>query len=148
MVQFTDGQLAISEAHHGAVLTLGEGSDQKHARHFYEGGGDYALIKTDSGNVYGIGDGVIVNYNTGDTCEFGIDDEVYIQIGVRTGFPKLNNGRGWVTTPIEEVLLQHGIAAKPFNGAAQLGEENPFHGLKDRIRIIQQQRQMGPSRGL
>ena len=59
IIQYEDGETALGFRTEGDSLTLGMGSQLKHGRDFY--GGDVAVIRTESGNRYGIGYGLVMS---------------------------------------------------------------------------------------
>lgn len=62
LIGFNDGGTALQWNIPGDVLEMGPGSKAKYLR--FVGSHDLALLKTKSGNVYGMGHGLIINANT------------------------------------------------------------------------------------
>jgi uncharacterized protein YbaR (Trm112 family) len=64
IVQFKEGELALSFEGEG-FIPLGPNSKFKYTKSFGPEGNDFVILRTKSGNAYGVGGGVIMNHRDG-----------------------------------------------------------------------------------
>lgn len=119
-VQFPDGELSLRFREPGDKLVLGMGSTHKYARDFY--GSGMALIRTKSGNTYGLAGGYVFNAREGGAWHLP-DDDIEVTIGEPCTIPGVGS-----TSDVEGVLLRYKVGMDN-TGAAQL-EQNPWPGLE------------------
>jgi hypothetical protein len=130
VVQFNDGEMALEFRTKGDKTPLGFGSIHKYASNFLFGV-DMAIIKTRSGNTYGIARGLVVNKNANGA--YDLQDET---IDVTVGEPCVIPGVG-TTTDVESVMLRYKVSAPGDSFADhQVDAPSPFKALEAQVEAI------------
>jgi hypothetical protein len=129
VVQFNDGEMALGFRTPGDRLTLGEDSMHKYARNFDFS--DMAIIKTRSGNTYGLAQGLVINKNRQTASELPAET-----IDVTIGEPCVMPGVG-TTTEVESVMLRYKTGAPGSSFADhQVDTPSPFRALEGQAGVI------------
>jgi hypothetical protein len=129
VVQFNDGEMALGFRTPGDQLSLGEDSKHKYARNFDFS--DMAIIKTRSGNTYGLAQGLVINKDRQVVVELPADT-----IDVTIGEPCVIPGVG-TTTEVESVLLRYktGMPGDSF-ADHQVDAPSPFKALEEQVAVL------------
>jgi hypothetical protein len=134
-ILFSDGQLAIGYRTPGDTLSLGPDSVQKYARRLHADGA--AIVRTVTGNEYGINGGKILNGREqalmdlpNEPLEVTIGDSLSLP-GVRTSAVESVLLKGMVYAPGAEVPADHRVE-----------EPNPFTVLSERINELSSTQQI------
>lgn len=135
MVQYNDGEVALGFRTPGDVLVLGYDSKFKYARALHSGGsGDMAIVRTKSGNAYGIGQGIVINARK--RKAYRLPDKL----------PEIEIGKSWLipgvqqTSDIEEVQFRYKTAPEGY-GEVQVDRPSPFPALQAQIELAKEQMQ-------
>ncbi len=99
IIGFNDGGTAIRWNQPGDVLVTGYDAKNKYLSHI--GNHDLAIIKTKSGNTYGMGRGIVINAGTRQPFE-APDEFPDITIGAPLEIPGVGN-----TSDIESVTVEY-----------------------------------------
>lgn len=127
-VQYPDGGVAFEFANAGDTVTLGRESHYSYAQHFVTSQpASVAIVTTESGNRYGVGAGLIVNYDKGAAME--ISDIPEITVGRPWQLP------GYSSTPVESVQIDWKRGTN-YPGARQEHAPNPFPSLRTKLMEI------------
>lgn len=122
-VQYNDGEVALAFRTPGDVLHLGYDSTFKYARHVHTVGGDVVIVRTKSGNAYGIGNGIVVNNNL--RRAYRLPDELPdITVGQQWDIPGV--GR---TSDVVDVQFRYKTAPEGY-GEVQVDTPSPFPALR------------------
>lgn len=129
IVQFSDGEMALGFRTPGDELTLGHNSKHKYARSFDTI--DMAIIKTKSGNTYGIAQGLVVNKDRQRAYELP-EDTIDVTIGEPCVIPGVGS-----TTNVESVMLRYKVATPGSEIAdQQVDEPSPFKVLEAQVETV------------
>ena len=133
MIQYNDGEIALGFRTPGDVLKLGNDSTFKYARFLHNGGsGDMAIVRTKSGNIYGIGQGVVINAR--ERMAYRLPDEL----------PEIEIGKSWLmpgiqqTSDVEEVQFRYKIAPEGY-GEVQVDKPSPFPVFQAQLELASEQ---------
>jgi serine/threonine protein phosphatase PrpC len=111
----------------------------KYLQNLGTGGNGMALIRTESGNDYGIGGGFVVNRRTGEAFEVGQIPKFTVgEPLVIPGIPE--------TSPVKGLLVEYRNEARS-SLAEQIPGKNPFDGLGQRIQEAKNQQWHLPAGG-
>lgn len=122
MVQYSDGEVALSFRTPSDILKLGYDSDFKYARVTSPSSGDMAIVRTKSGNLYGLGRGIVINAR--ERKAYRLPEEL----------PDIEIGKSWLipgvsqTSDIEEVQFRYKVAPEGY-GERQVDKPSPFPAL-------------------
>ena len=120
MVQYNDGAVNLLFAEQGDVIAWDSGfkyaNDPRYGR-------DRTIVRTESGNRYIIGDGLVVNVDRMTAYELSANQErtPNIVIGESWHIPGFMN-----TSNIENVEIEYKIGPEGWNGSRQIDKPNPF----------------------
>jgi hypothetical protein len=131
LVQYIDtetpdmGEFAVLFETPGDVIELGEDADFKYARHLGPDGIDYAIIITKSGNVYGMGAGVVINNEKRKASKLP-DKLSAIPIGSPWAIERVGT-----TTEVDKVIFRRGglRGGLGSDGARVIDQPSPFRDL-------------------
>ena len=129
MMQFNDGEVALQFRTKGEELDLSDASSMNFARVGLTG---MALVKTESGNVYGLGRGVIMN--DGNKRGFPMPEDLSaITVGKQWEVPGV-----LTTSPVESVTFRYKVT-QPGYCEEQLDVPSPFKALEHNIQLLKEQ---------
>ena len=129
MVQFNDGELSLGFRTKGDKLDLGHDSTHKYARNFDIS--DMAVIKTKSGNTYGLAGGLVINKNTQRAHELP-EQTITITIGEPCVIPGVGS-----TSDVESVLLRYKVDAPQSSMAdQQVDAASPWAALEAQVEAV------------
>jgi len=126
--QFSDGENPLIFRTPGDVVALGDNSNHKYTRSVGNPvGSDFVIVKTISGNSYGVGRGIVLNKNRGSAQVLPHD------------IPDIVIGEPWIvpgvgsTTSIESVLVRWMAGMGNHYHTVRLEEPNPFPALEEAL---------------
>lgn len=134
VVQFNDGEMALGFRTPGDKLPLGYDSKHKYASSFDTI--DMAIIKTKSGNTYGIAQGLVVNKDRQRAFELP-EDTIDVTIGEPCVIPGVGS-----TSDVESVMLRYKVTAPGSEMAdQQVDAPSPFKALEAQVEAVNNARQ-------
>lgn len=129
IIQFNDGELALSFSTPDDELHLGPDSTHKYARNFY--GDDMAIMATKSGNTYGLARGLVINEHLQRANKLP-EATIPVTIGEPCVIPSVGT-----TTSVESVMLRYKVAPSDSEMAdRQVDIPSPFKALEARAEAI------------
>jgi len=131
IVQYNDGACALKFQTHGDRLELGYDSPLTYAQGFLGDSHNMALIKTKSGNTYGLAKGVIINFGTKRGYAMPIELPAVV-IGKPWSY---NPQDGAHTSDVESVSFRYKYAPQGY-GDEQVDKPDPFRVLEHNVDLI------------
>lgn len=127
IVQYLDDHTSMVFDKPGEILDLSMASLQKHLRHLGKSN-HFGIIRTHSGNAYGVGEGIVINKNT--HAVYSIPDELEpITIGAPYRIPGVGSMTEIDSVEVEYRYLETGSAD------TQINRPSPFHALRADIEV-------------
>lgn len=134
IVQFNDGEMALGFREPGDKLPLGYDSGHKYARNFDLS--DMAIIKTKSGNTYGLAGGLVINKGRQRAYELP-EDTIQVTIGEPCVIPGVGS-----TSDVESVMLRYKVTTPGSEMAdQQVDAPSPFKALQAQVEAVNSSRQ-------
>jgi hypothetical protein len=129
-VQYNDGYMSLIFDQPGEVLDVDYGAMQKYLRHLGSGTNS-AIIRTRSGNAYGLSRDIVINRNS--RVPYKAPDELPpITLGARYEIPGVAN-----TTEVDSVEVLYKVGP-PDYAEKQIDGPSPFHALEADIARAEQ----------
>jgi hypothetical protein len=134
LVVYNDGRSSLRFNSPGNVVQFGDHSKHKYSRsvHSSSRGGDLAIVRTRSGNAYGIGIGIVINAK---------EQKAYV---LPLELPEVKIGEPWQipgvsdTTNVESVELRYKHGHDLNDGHIQIDKPSPFNGLEAQLEQARQ----------
>lgn len=129
IVQFNDGEMALGFRVPDDELYLGPDSVHKYARNLELD--HMAIIKTKSGNTYGLARGLVINENFQRAYELP-EDTIHVTIGEPCVIPSVGS-----TSDVESVMLRYKVTSPNSEMAdKQVDTPSPFKDLEAQAEAI------------